>query len=50
VIVALVSSDKVEQNDSKVVSDVLMLLVPHDLIETWKYDLWLLKQLNQVSK
>ena len=49
-IVALVSADQVEEDDAQVVADVLVLLVPHDLVKAGEHDLWLLKQLDQVPQ
>lgn len=50
VVVALVSADQVEQDDTQVVADVLVLFVSHDLVEAGEHDLRLLKQLNQVPQ
>lgn len=43
-----ISSDQVEQDHAKVISDVLMLLVSHDLEEARELNLLLLDQLRQI--
>ena len=50
VITALITPDQVEKYHTEIVSDVFMLLVPHDLIERGELYLLLLDQLSEVSK
>lgn len=49
VVGAFVSSDQVEKDHTQIYTDVLMLLVAHDLVEAWELDLLLLDKLSQVS-